>query len=110
MASIDDASESALALTIDELRRKSGAIELVLTDLSGQVIAYSNEDPTVLALSTLSSEIRQQMRSGDDYVGLDQEGDVLMVRVAVHDPMGRLVDPRRGSTPPRRGSARSQRS
>ena len=91
MASIDDASESALALAIDELRRKSGAIELVLTDLSGQVIAYSNEDPTVLALSTLSSEIRQQMRSGDDYVGLDQEGDVLMVRVAVHDPMGRSL-------------------
>lgn len=42
LLSIADTSESALSLTIAKLRQQSGALELSLSDLSGQIIAYSN--------------------------------------------------------------------
>ncbi|WP_177419722.1 hypothetical protein [endosymbiont of Lamellibrachia barhami] len=71
LSSIDDQSETALSLAIAELRQQSGAVELVLTDPGGQIIAYANVDPTVLAPGVPDSEIRQQLRAGNDYVGLE---------------------------------------
>ncbi len=89
LSSIDDQSESALSLAIAELRQQSGAVELVLTDPGGQIIAYANVDPTVLAPGVPDSEIRQQLRAGNDYVGLEHGKDDLMIRVAVRDPLSR---------------------
>jgi PAS domain S-box-containing protein len=89
LLSITDASESALSLTIAELRQQSGAMELSLSDLNGQIIAYSNAVASELAPSKPDDFIMQQLREGSSYVGLAREKDELMIRVAVEDPLGR---------------------
>jgi nitrogen fixation/metabolism regulation signal transduction histidine kinase len=89
LLSITDASESALSLTIAELRQQSGAMELSLTDQNGQIIAYSNAVASELAPSKPDDYILQQLREGNSYVGLAREKDELMIRVAVVDPLGR---------------------
>jgi PAS domain S-box-containing protein len=89
LLSITDASESALSLTIGELRQQSDALELSLTDLNGQIIAYSNAVASELAPSKPDDFILQQLREGGSYVGLAREKDELMIRVAVKDPLGR---------------------
>ncbi len=89
LLSITDSSESALSLTIAELRQQSGALELSLSDLNGQIIAYSNAVASELAPSKPDDFIMQQLREGSSYVGLAREKDELMIRVAVEDPLGR---------------------
>ena len=89
LLSITDASESALSLTIAELRQQSGALELSLADLNGQIIAYSNVVASELAPSKPDDFILQQLREGSSYVGLAREKDELMIRVAMEDPLGR---------------------
>ena len=86
---IEDASETALSLTIAELRQQSGALEFTLTDLNGQIVAYSNAFAAELAPAKPDDFILQQLRQGHSYVGLISENEELMVRVAVPDPMGR---------------------
>jgi len=86
---IKDASETALSLTIAELRQQSGALELTLTDTNGQIIAYSNAVASELAPAKPDDFILQQLRHGQSYVGLTSENDELMVRVAVPDPLAR---------------------
>ncbi len=89
LLSIDDTSETALSLTVAELRQQSGALELSLTELGGQIIAYSNAVATELAPVKPDNFILQQLRDGQSYVGLTRENDELMIRVAVPDPLGR---------------------
>ena len=89
LLSVDDTSETALSLTIAELRQQSGALELSLTELGGQIIAYSNAVTTELAPAKPDNFILQQLRDGQSYVGLTRENDELMIRVAVPDPLGR---------------------
>jgi nitrogen fixation/metabolism regulation signal transduction histidine kinase len=89
LLSINDTSESALSLTIAELRQQSGALELSLSDFNGQIIAYSNAVASELAPSKPDDFILQQLREGNSYVGLAREKDELMIRVAVEDPLGR---------------------
>ncbi|MEJ2425300.1 MAG: hypothetical protein P8101_12710 [Candidatus Thiodiazotropha sp.] len=89
MMSIADTSESALSLTIARLRQQSGALELSLSDLSGQIIAYSNAVADELAPAKPDDYIMQRLREGNSYVGLARDKDELMIRVAVSDPLGR---------------------
>ncbi len=89
LLSINDTSESALSLTIAELRQQSGALELSLSDYNGQIIAYSNAVASELAPSKPDDFILQQLREGNSYVGLARDKDELMIRVAVEDPLGR---------------------
>ncbi|MCU7879907.1 MAG: HAMP domain-containing protein [Candidatus Thiodiazotropha sp. (ex Lucinoma aequizonata)] len=89
LLSIADASESALSLTIAKLRQQSGALELSLSDLSGQIIAYSNAVADELVPAKPDDYIMQRLREGSSYVGLAREKDELMIRVAVADPLGR---------------------
>lgn len=89
MISITDASESALSLTIAELRQQSGALELSLSDLSGQIIAYSSAVASELAPEKPDDFVMQRLREGNSYVGLAREKDELVIRVAVADPLGR---------------------
>ncbi len=87
-----DESETALAFTLEELREQSGAIELALLHTSGQVIVYSNVDPTVLAPSKPDALLLTQLREGSNQVGLVPKGDdELLVRVLVNDPVGRPI-------------------
>ncbi|MET0089074.1 MAG: ATP-binding protein [Candidatus Thiodiazotropha sp.] len=89
LMSIADTSESALSLTIARLRQQSGALELSLSDLSGQIIAYSNAVADELAPAKPDDYIMQRLREGNSYVGLARDKDELMIRVAVADPLGR---------------------
>ncbi|MES9943901.1 MAG: ATP-binding protein [Candidatus Thiodiazotropha sp.] len=89
LLSIADTSESALSLTIAKLRQQSGALELSLSDPSGQIIAYSNAVADELVPAKPDDYIMQRLREGNSYVGLAREKDELMIRVAVADPLGR---------------------
>lgn len=89
LLSVTDASESALSLSIAELRQQSGALELSLSDPFGQIIAYSNAVASELAPAKPDDFIMQQLRESSSYVGLVREKDELMIRVAVVDPLGR---------------------
>jgi len=89
LLSITDTSESALSLTVAELRQQSGALELSLSDLNGQIIAYSNAVASELAPAKPDDYIMERLREGSSYVGLAREKDELMIRVAVEDPLGR---------------------
>ena len=89
MLSIDDASETALSLTIAALRQQSGALELSLVELNGQIIAYSNAVASELVPAKPDDFILQQLRDDHSYVGLIRENGELLVRVAVPDRFGR---------------------
>lgn len=90
LLSITDTSESALSLTVAELRQQSGALELSLSDdENGQIIAYSNAVASELAPAKPDDYIMERLHEGNSYVGLAREKDELMIRVAVKDPLGR---------------------
>lgn len=86
---LDDTSETALSLTIAELRQQSGALELSLTDMNGQIFGYSSAVTTELTPSKPEDFILQQLRNGQSYVGLFSDKDELMIRVAIPDYLGR---------------------
>ncbi|MBN2886639.1 MAG: HAMP domain-containing protein [Chromatiaceae bacterium] len=93
ISGIEDRSSTAIALTLDSLRRQAGAIELTVYGAGGQVLANANEDPTRLVPNHPEHDIQQSVRAGNTYVGLDTlpETDELVVRVLVEDPRGRAM-------------------
>ena len=91
LAGIEDSSTTALALTLGELRRQAGALEITIFGPGGRIYGYANEDPTRLVPNHPDREILQRVRSGTNYVGLETgTGGGLVVRVLVADPGGRL--------------------
>ena len=87
---IADRSSTALTLTLDDLRRQAGALELTVYEPSGQVLGTAIDDPTQLVPDHPEREIMQGLRMGNDYVGLETNPDgELVVRVLVNDPRGR---------------------
>ncbi|HHH38192.1 MAG TPA: HAMP domain-containing protein [Sedimenticola sp.] len=85
---LSGSSIAALSLSLESLRDRFGASELALLRLSGEPIAVSNADPTVLVPSESDSTILQQVRAGSDFVGIapsGSDGD-LQVKVVVMDP------------------------
>ncbi|WP_043752771.1 sensor histidine kinase [Imhoffiella purpurea] len=88
--SIEDRSSTAIALSLNNLRRQAGAIELTVYGQGGMVLGTSNEDPTQLVPNHAEREIQQSVRAGTNYVGLETgAGEDLVVRVLVQDPRGR---------------------
>jgi nitrogen fixation/metabolism regulation signal transduction histidine kinase len=87
---IADRSSTALTLTLDDLRRQAGALELTVYEPSGQVLGTAIDDPTQLVPDHPEREVMQGLRLGNDYVGLESNPDgELVVRVLVNDPRGR---------------------
>jgi nitrogen fixation/metabolism regulation signal transduction histidine kinase len=90
LAGIQDRSATAIALSLNNLRRQAGAIELTVYGADGQVLGTANEDPTRLVPNQAEPEIQQNVRAGNNYVGLESEvGGDLVVRALVLDPSGR---------------------
>ncbi len=90
LAGIEDRSSTAIALSLNSLRRQAGAIELTVYGDGGQVLGTANADPTQLVPNQAEREIQQSVRSGNNYVGLETgPGEELLVRVLVRDPRGR---------------------
>jgi len=87
LVGIEDRSTTALTLTLGDLRRQAGALELTLFDNSGQVLGTANDDPLQIVPDHPDREIMQSVRMGSDYVGLEPGDDgELVVRVLVRDP------------------------
>ncbi|MBF0256717.1 MAG: two-component sensor histidine kinase, partial [Gammaproteobacteria bacterium] len=88
---LQDSSQTALALTLDELRDNFDAQELLLLDFSSNIIASSSANPTQIFLSPPENEVLRQVRRGQPFVSLDPsaDGSELMVRVVVADPKNR---------------------
>ncbi|QIK37282.1 HAMP domain-containing protein [Caldichromatium japonicum] len=90
LAGIEDRSATAIALSLNSLRRRAGAIELTVYDANGRVLGTANEDPTQLVPAAPDRDIHQSVRAGVNYVGLETgPGNELVVRTLVQDPSGR---------------------
>jgi len=75
--------ERMMVLALDDLRGRSGAIELSLTTFSGEFVAASHADSTVVVPHRLSEGILQRVRQDDSYIGLAPETGGIQVRVAL---------------------------
>ncbi|MEI6413982.1 MAG: ATP-binding protein [Pseudomonadota bacterium] len=85
-------SETHMALALEQLERQSGATELTVFDLSGHIVATSENNPARLLPERPSPELFQHIKAGEDYVELvAREGDDLGLRVLVRDPKGRSL-------------------
>jgi len=90
LASLEDSALTEPASSLETLRRRAGALEVLLFAPGGQVRGYANEDPTQLVPNHPHREILQQVRAGTDYVGLEtRPGGDLVVRVLVADSIDR---------------------
>lgn len=91
IAGVEDSSETALALSIGELRERFDIPELVLTDFNNRVIASSSANPVELAPTPPDGNAVRQVREGEPFVELvpSTEAGSLMIRVVVADPKGR---------------------
>jgi nitrogen fixation/metabolism regulation signal transduction histidine kinase len=90
LTGIQDRSATALTLTLDELRRQAGALELTVFEPNGQVMGTAIDDPTQLVPDHPGREVLQGVRMGVDYVALEPTADgTLVVRVLVNDPRAR---------------------
>lgn len=87
LSELTGSSVAGLSLSLGDMREKFGASELSLFDGKGAVVAMSNVEPTILVPSQPDASILQQVREGNNFVGLDPrgEGAQLEVRVLVRD-------------------------
>lgn len=72
---VAESPAATLALTLYDLRVRSGAAELTLLGSDNRIIASSSADPTVILPHQPSSEILQVLHEGKHYIGLDPVGD-----------------------------------
>lgn len=87
---LNDQSQTALALSMDDLREQAGALELTLLRDNGQLLGSISEDPTKLVPDLPGPEVMQQVRESSHYVALfPRSEDELLIRVLVRDPNGR---------------------
>ncbi|MEJ1353410.1 MAG: ATP-binding protein [Candidatus Sedimenticola sp. (ex Thyasira tokunagai)] len=95
LAEVSGSSILGISLSLDDLRERFGASELVLLELSGRVIASVNADPGILVPRKLDTVTLQQVRRGSDFVTLEPSGDgagPMEVRVVVGDALrGRIL-------------------
>jgi PAS domain S-box-containing protein len=76
--------ETVSATRLDNALRLSGASELAVIGLRGQILASSNVDPTTVLPNRPEDAILLQARQGQSYIGLDPVGDDrLYIRVVV---------------------------
>ena len=69
------ADPRSTAYTLDLLRRQNGATELTLLNgFSGRIVATSSGQPGVLVPELPGPDVMMQVRSGNQYVGLDPVG------------------------------------
>jgi nitrogen fixation/metabolism regulation signal transduction histidine kinase len=81
---LEDVPDALAALSLNELRARSGAAELTLMAFNGRVIASSSAEPITIVPSRPSEAILLQLRQGRTYAGLDPIGDTgLHVRAVV---------------------------
>jgi PAS domain S-box-containing protein len=89
---VEDTSQTAIALNINNMRESSGALEMTLFTTQGKVIALSHQNPDILLPTPPDSSMVQQVVAGDDYVGVATgQDDNLLVRCLVLDKKERGI-------------------
>jgi nitrogen fixation/metabolism regulation signal transduction histidine kinase len=68
---IEDAPSATLALTLYDLRVRSGASELTIFGNDGRIVASSSVDITDIVPSQPTGEMLHLLRAGEHYIGLD---------------------------------------
>jgi PAS domain S-box-containing protein len=92
LAGIQDRSTTALALSLGQIRRRAGALEIAVFGPSGQVYGNVSEDPTQLVPDHPDRELFNRVRHGENYVGLESRNSgELVVRVLARDPGNRSM-------------------
>jgi PAS domain S-box-containing protein len=91
--SIEDTSQTAIALSINDLRSASGANELTLFSVQGKVLGVSHANPDILLPTPPDSGMVQQVVSGQDYVGIasGQDGRLLVRTLVLDDGQRGIV-------------------
>ena len=92
LAGIEDRSTTALTLSLGQLRRRAGALEIAVFGDNGQVLGNVSEDPTQLVPNHPDRDLFKRASEGSNYVGLETttSGEVV-VRVLSADPRGRSM-------------------
>lgn len=86
LVNIGDETEDELALKLVSLRTQAGAQELTLMSDTGQLLAFSSDDPTHLVPNLPDPEVLQHLVSNDQYTDLYPRVDSdLWIRVLVRD-------------------------
>jgi nitrogen fixation/metabolism regulation signal transduction histidine kinase len=84
---LSEVTDSFAALSLYELRQRSGATELTMLQPGGRIIAASSVDPTHIVPNRPDEVILLQVRQGGQYVGLAPLRDAgLHVQVVVPIP------------------------
>ena len=92
LGSIEDTSQTAIALSINGLRSASGATEIALFSVQGKVLALSNANPDILLPTPPDGGTVQQVVAGENYVGITTGPDGrLLVRCLVLDKAQRGI-------------------
>lgn len=86
---VSEMPQALLPVRLEDLRQRSGAAEVSVMTEDGRVLAFDNQDATLLVPTELNAVILSQLRQGVTYVALDpginpQQG--LFTRVAVNVP------------------------
>jgi len=72
---LSDSPQATLALTLYDLRVRSGAAELTLIGGDGRIVASSSADPSNIIPNQPPSEVLMLLRNRQHYIGLDPIGD-----------------------------------
>ena len=92
LSSIEDTSQTAMALSVNDMRASSGALEITLFSVQGKVLALSHANPDILLPTAPDSGMVQQVVAGDNYVGVASGPDGrLLVRCLVLDKARRGI-------------------
>ena len=80
---LNELPDSDLNHNIRELTHLSGAIEMSLWSMDGQLITSSVENPAIILPSRPNNTIFSQLERKEDYIGMDPDKDKLQLRAAV---------------------------
>lgn len=81
---LDDLTESATTLRVNDLRSRAEANEMTLLTADGRVISSSSTDPAEIVPTLPNPAILLQLRQGGDYAALEPVRDAgLQIRIAV---------------------------
>jgi len=84
---VQDSSETAMAISLVDMLNRSGAVELVLVDFTGRIIASSNINPDIIVPEKIEMSLIQQVRDGGNIASILPigENNQLHVRIMVRD-------------------------
>lgn len=93
---LSELPDEKLSHSLHELNKLSGALEMSIWSMDGQLVISSLESPSIMLPNRPGEAIMRQLESGEDYIGLDAgDNEVLQLRATVRiAPSSPLAPPR----------------